>query len=136
MLERDGAFLLVRRRNPPDAGLWGYPGGKIERGETIMQAACRELLEETGVVARPCCLLTPVEVFRHGAECELSAHFILLPVGCRWTSGNAAPSSDAVDARWFSIEAMSGRSEVLSAGVLDLAMELIRRQAAGLFPSI
>ncbi len=45
----DGQALLVRRANPPDAGLWGFPGGKIEFGETVKAAATRELLEETGI---------------------------------------------------------------------------------------
>ncbi|MEN7538812.1 NUDIX domain-containing protein, partial [Aurantiacibacter flavus] len=44
---REGQVLLVRRANPPDAGRWGFPGGKIETGETIEQAAIRELYEET-----------------------------------------------------------------------------------------
>ena len=37
-----GRILLVRRANPPDAGLWGFPGGKVEFGETIADAALRE----------------------------------------------------------------------------------------------
>nr|WP_205520603.1 NUDIX domain-containing protein [Propylenella binzhouense] len=41
-------ILLVRRANPPDAGRWGFPGGKIEAGEPIETAAVRELFEETG----------------------------------------------------------------------------------------
>ncbi|HUF57442.1 MAG TPA: NUDIX domain-containing protein, partial [Thermohalobaculum sp.] len=43
-----GRVLLVRRLNEPDAGLWGYPGGKVEWGETVADAAVRELAEETG----------------------------------------------------------------------------------------
>ncbi|WP_244627084.1 NUDIX domain-containing protein [Microvirga tunisiensis] len=38
---RNGWTLLVRRANPPDAGLWGFPGGKIEFGETVKDAADR-----------------------------------------------------------------------------------------------
>ena len=45
--------LLVQRRNPPDAGLWGFPGGHVEAGETALCAAARELAEETGVIATP-----------------------------------------------------------------------------------
>ena len=48
---QDGHVLLARRRKEPDAGLWGYPGGHVELGETALAAAARELLEETGVTA-------------------------------------------------------------------------------------
>ena len=43
--------LLVQRRNPPDAGLWGFPGGHVEPGETALAADVRELFEETGIKA-------------------------------------------------------------------------------------
>ena len=57
-----GHVLLARRINPPDAGLWGYPGGHVDPGETAFQAAARELLEETSVVATPLALLDTLHV--------------------------------------------------------------------------
>ena len=138
VLAQDDAFLLVRRHNPPDAGLWGYPGGKIERGETIPQAACRELHEETGIVARACSLLTPFDVLRHDADGTVTAHFILLPVACRWVSGVACASSDAQEAGWFSMDQLTRRPDILSDRVLGLAMEWLRpgkrRQGPALHP--
>lgn len=59
----DGRVLLVRRANPPDAGRWGFPGGKIEFGETIDQAAIRELAEETAITAEAMCIVTSVDAF-------------------------------------------------------------------------
>lgn len=44
-------YVLVQRANEPNKGKWSLPGGKIELGETTMQAARRELLEETGLTA-------------------------------------------------------------------------------------
>jgi 8-oxo-dGTP diphosphatase len=45
----DGALLLVKRRNPPSAGRWTLPGGRIEPGESPRDAAHREAMEETGL---------------------------------------------------------------------------------------
>lgn len=54
---RDGKVLLLKRVNPPEAGAWGLPGGKVDWMETAQTSAVRELLEETGVTAGPVTLL-------------------------------------------------------------------------------
>ncbi|SBW06149.1 Hydrolase, NUDIX family [uncultured delta proteobacterium] len=114
VLFREGRVLLVRRKNPPDAGKWGFPGGKIEWGETIERAAEREILEETGVTAAAKRVFTAVDCYdtRDGA---LHRHFILVAVLCDWVAGEPAGADDALEARWFS------RSEYERA---DLAMSL------------
>ena len=101
---RDGRVLLVRRANPPDAGKWGFPGGKVEWGETIAHAAEREILEETGVTARAVQVFTAVDCFDVRGEGELRQHFILLAVLCDWVSGEPVADDDALEARWFSRE--------------------------------
>ncbi|MCA1744093.1 MAG: NUDIX domain-containing protein, partial [Desulfovibrionales bacterium] len=45
-------LILIRRANPPSQNMWAIPGGKIKLGETLQQAAEREVLEETGIVVR------------------------------------------------------------------------------------
>ena len=55
VIERDGNFLICKR--PADkrhGGLWEFPGGKLEPGETLQAAAHRELAEELGVKVRSC----------------------------------------------------------------------------------
>jgi len=53
VLDEQGKVLLVRRAYPPGAGKWSIPGGHVELGEDLVEAATRELKEETGVEAEP-----------------------------------------------------------------------------------
>lgn len=45
----DGRILVIRRGHPPSEGLWSIPGGRVEPGESLQQAARREVAEETGL---------------------------------------------------------------------------------------
>jgi len=49
---KGGDVLLVQRGQPPAEGTWAIPGGSVRIGETLPQAAEREILEETGVIIR------------------------------------------------------------------------------------
>jgi ADP-ribose pyrophosphatase len=49
---KDGRVLLVKRSQPPSKGLWAIPGGRVELGETLKEAAEREIIEETGLTIR------------------------------------------------------------------------------------
>jgi 8-oxo-dGTP diphosphatase len=49
VIERDGKFLVARRlKDTHLAGLWEFPGGKVDRGETLEDALRREISEELG----------------------------------------------------------------------------------------
>jgi len=91
--------LLVQRSNPPDAGRWGFPGGKIEFGETIEQAAIRELLEETAIIAEAKQTFTALDAFDEHEATQLRQHFILVAVLCEWMSGSPVAGDDALEAR-------------------------------------
>lgn len=96
--------LLVRRANPPDAGLWGYPGGKIEYGETVSEAAIRELREETGVEARALDVITTLDILVRAEDGAVTQHYILIAVLCRWLSGEPVAADDALEAGWFALD--------------------------------
>lgn len=122
-LIQDGQVLLVRRANPPDAGRWGFPGGKIEQGETVSDAALRELSEETGIKAEAQRIFTAIDVFEQSSNGAPGRHFILIAVLCRWVSGQPVAGDDALEARWFDLEELEKGEIALSRNVTRVAHE-------------
>jgi 8-oxo-dGTP diphosphatase len=96
---RDGDVLLIRRSKPPRAGEWSLPGGRIEPGERIVDAALRELREETGVEAE---LLGVIDVV-DGLFPEVGMHYVLIDYAARWLSGEPVAGDDAAEARFVPI---------------------------------
>lgn len=117
---REDQVLLVQRANPPDAGLWGFPGGKVDFGETVLAAAERELFEETGVRAVADRVFTAVDAFNLSDDGDIRQHFVLIAVRCLWQSGEPEAADGALDARWFPIEIME-KAAVLSRDVAAVA---------------
>ena len=97
---RGPSVLLVKRANPPDAGLWGYPGGKVEPGETVAEAAMRELQEETGLIGSPGPVLGTKDIIHRAADGSLAYHFFLVAVLCEEARGQAVAADDAADLAW------------------------------------
>jgi len=117
---RDGCALLVQRRNPPDEGRWGFPGGKVEYGEPLAAAALRELFEETGIAAEAGPVLTAFDVIGD------DHHYVLIALLCHWRAGEPRAGDDAAAAAWVDLEDLEAGGLPLSAGVDRLA----RRAAA------
>ncbi len=129
VLVRGDEILLVSRKNPPDVGLWGFPGGKMEFGESMEQAAVRELSEETGVRGVAQHVLTALNAYDHGSQGELRQHFILVAVQCAWQSGEPVAADDAEDAGWFRLQALTDGTLALSQDVLEVAHMALQGQA-------
>jgi 8-oxo-dGTP diphosphatase len=117
----EGRTLLVRRANPPDAGLWGFPGGKIEFGETVRAAATRELLEETGVHAEAQDVITTLDILVPDPSGAVRQHYILIAVHCRWISGEPVAGDDALEADWFPVIDLEHGRLAMSADVDAIA---------------
>ena len=95
---RGREVLLIQRGKPPREGQWSIPGGRMEWGETVTDAALRELREETGVEAE---LLGLIEVLDHISE---HGHAVLIDFAARWVSGEPVAGDDAADAGFFPLE--------------------------------
>jgi len=96
---RDGHVLLVERTKPP-RGLWSLPGGHVEAGETALDAARRELMEETGITATLTAFVGLYEVIRHTASGTLAAHYAIACYTGLAAEGEAVAASDARALRW------------------------------------
>src|ERR1700741_3522272 len=102
ILIEHGRVLLVKRGKAPLFGDWSLPGGMLELGETLRQAAEREALEETGVVVLATELLGVFERIIPDQEKRTLYHYVLIDFLCRKISGEVRAAGDAADARWFS----------------------------------
>lgn len=101
VVPRGDSVLLVRRGQAPNAGAWGFPGGKIEFGETLRAAAERETFEETGVRCTASRVLDCVDAFaEESAAGGASWHYVLVAMLCAWQSGEPVAADDAAEARW------------------------------------
>lgn len=122
-----GQVLLVQRKTQPNAGWWGFPGGHVELGETALQAASRELQEETGVIARPLDYLTNIDVMLRDGSGNVHKQYLLTAVLCIYESGTPAPADDAQLACWLPVEGLEERGLDLIDQVAEVARLAQRR---------
>ncbi len=106
IVHRDGRVLLMRRS---DTGDWSYHGGSIELGETLEEAASRELLEESGLTARELTLFhvssgpSQHVLYPNGDEVYYTEALYV----CEDFDGEPLHSNDEVlEQRWFALDAL------------------------------
>lgn len=101
VIVQDGRVLLIRRGQPPLLGEWSLPGGVLECGESLREAAAREAREETGLVVETGDMLGVYERVIHSDDGRVRYHYVLIDFLCRPVAGELRSGSDAADVRWF-----------------------------------
>jgi ADP-ribose pyrophosphatase YjhB (NUDIX family) len=97
----DSRVLLVKRAHPPLQAQWSIPGGVLEVGELVREAAIREVREETGLAVAPGELLGVYDRILRDPEQRVQYHYVLIDFLCRRTGGELLAADDAAEVRWF-----------------------------------
>ncbi|HEV2287916.1 MAG TPA: NUDIX hydrolase [Candidatus Acidoferrales bacterium] len=120
----DSRALLIRRGQAPLEGRWSIPGGILELGETISEGIARELLEETGIEAKPTELLEVYEKVFRDASGRAQYHFVILDYLCEFRGGTAQPGGDVTAVAWAS------EAELSQYELTDAATRVIQKAFA------
>ena len=117
----DERVVLVKRAHPPLQAEWSIPGGVLEVGERVREAAIREAREETGLTVEPGELLGVYDRILRNPERRVRYHYVLIDFLCRRVAGDLAAASDAAEVRWFS------RDELPALKLAEDTLDVIRK---------
>lgn len=120
---RDGKVLLATRTKPPADRLWSLPGGRVEAGESLEDAALRELEEEVGVTARILGFNRHVEIVGRDEAGRVTHHFVVASFVGIWISGEPQPGPEAGAVMWVDPNRLGGLATTRELG------EVLRRAA-------
>ena len=128
---RDGRVMLAARGRAPMEGLYSLPGGGVEPGETLAEAALRELREETGVEAELIGFVAPVEAIERDGQGRVRLHIVIAAHAARWVSGEPQTGPEARDIRWVSEDEIDTLPTTPGLpGLLRRAFALVRESGA------
>ncbi len=104
VIVKDGRVVLVRRGHAPAAGEWSIPGGVLEVGETVREAAIREAAEETGLQIETGELLGVFDRVLRDEQQRTRYHYVLIDFVAKPVGGELLAGADAAEAKWCSWE--------------------------------
>jgi ADP-ribose pyrophosphatase YjhB (NUDIX family) len=121
--------VLVKRAHPPLQAQWSIPGGVLEVGELVREAAVREAREETGLTVEPGELLGVYDRVLRDPGDRVQYHYVLVDFLCRRVSGELQAADDAAGVRWFA------REELPALNLAEDTLEVVHKGFARAVPS-
>jgi 8-oxo-dGTP diphosphatase len=101
---RDNKILLIKRGIAPSKGLWAIPGGNLELGETLREAAEREIMEETGVLIKAGDPVYAFDFIERNDAGAIRFHYVIIDLMADYIEGEPRGADDAVEARFLTWE--------------------------------
>ena len=127
IVRKGEGLLLLKRSIDPGYGKWTFPGGYVDRGETLEEAAVREAEEETGVriaLGPLLCLFS----YRHRG-------IIVIVYEASWESGEARATPEALEVKWTRPEALPWKDLAFPSTRSAFREYLLRHDLGGLVPA-
>ncbi|MGU3386720.1 NUDIX hydrolase [Methylobacterium sp. D53M] len=125
---RGERVLLAARANEPMRGVWTLPGGLVEAGESLAEAALRELSEEVGLPAEVVGVLSPTEIIVRDEAGRARHHYVVHPHAALWCGGEPVAGPEALGTRWATLAEVA--TLPTTPGLVDTLREAFARVAA------
>ena len=101
---RGDRALIVRRAHEPRKGEWSLPGGLLDLGESLADAARREVKEETGLEVELGPVIETFDRVHRDSEGRIRYHFVIVDFVCWSRTGEAVAGSDAEAVEWVTAD--------------------------------
>lgn len=108
VLNNQGEVLLIKRGKPPRVGEWSLPGGLLDLGERLEEAARREVQEECGIEVAIGGFITTFEPIIYDAAGELEYHYVIIDFWATHLAGEAVAQDDALAVSWTPTDKLDG----------------------------
>ena len=116
----DGKALIVRRAHDPRKGEWSLPGGRVELGESLIEATRREMLEETGLDVAVGEMIEVFDRIHRHDDGRVRYHFVIVDFLCTVVGGALCAGDDAEAVAWVTAD------EAAACGVNEHALRVLR----------
>jgi len=114
VVKKDNYILMVKHSYGPTKGIWDFPRGHVESGESIEAAACREIKEETSIIAEPEFIFGIRDMIRNIPDIGVQNDLVIL-WSLKYLSGDPTPDGEEIlETTFMSIDEIIQRTDVAS----------------------